>query len=288
MTDVLSLHYGAVFKQAFSNPTVFHSFVRDVTGVSVNVQRIHTEYEYPERVGNINVKYDLFAEDTEQRIIIEIQHMKEEDFFPRFLYYHMLGIMQQATSHDEYEPAKTVYTIVVLTSVPRDSSITFSWGRHLTELLDEYGDRHIFAPHQLIFLTPRLVNENTPAAVKPWLEVIADSLDKELDENDYPDPSIKELISEILRSTMSAEVSTAIKDESAWEKAKARFRREARQDGLKEGLKTGRQEGRQEGLEQGRRQQQEMTARVMMEQGIHISIISTATGLSESEIEALS
>ena len=267
MTDVLSLHLGAAFKHAFSQPNIFREFVRDVTGVTVNPAQIHTEYEYPEKVGNVNIKYDLFAEDDEQRIIVEIQHLKEEDFFPRFLYYHIVGIMQQVANHDEYEPPKTVYTIVVLASVPQDGSITFSWGEHLMDILDEHSIRHMIAPHRLIFLNPRLVNEKTPTTVRPWLELIKDSFSKEIDEDDYNSPTLKDLIARINRNTMSPEMSAAIKDETAWEKATERFQRE--------------------GIDIGRRLQQGQTARFMLDQGIDVAIISGATGLTSEEIEAI-
>ena len=64
----------------------------DLLGISLNIDIVKTEYEYPESVGYIRIKYDLFAEDTEQRTIIEVQHIKHRDFFDRFLYYHLIGI----------------------------------------------------------------------------------------------------------------------------------------------------------------------------------------------------
>lgn len=260
MADVIPLKYGPIFKRVFSKPSIFREFVEAVTGVQVNVSQIHTEYEYPERVGNVNLVYDIFAEDTEQRVIIEIQHIKEEDFFSRFFYYHVPGIIQQVTSFEEYEPPKTVYTIVVLTSVSRDGSINFSWSELPLDVFDEWGDKHRIAPHRLIFVNPRLVNDDTPAAVKPWLEVIKDSLDSKIDESAYPSPSLQELIAEIQRNTMSAEESTAIKDESAWAKATVRFR------------------------EEGRRDQQIATAKVMLSKDIDHVVIEEATGLSPDEI----
>lgn len=271
MTEVLSLHSGAAFKHAFSQPDIFREFVHDVTGININPVRIHTEYEYPQRVGNVNIKYDVFAEDDQERVIVEIQHIKEEDFFARFLYYHMIGIIEQVAKHDAYEPPKRVITIVILASVPRDGSVSFSWGRHLMEILDEYDKRHQIAPHELIFLNPRLVNEKTPKFAKPWLELIKDSFDKQIDKSDYESPTFQKLIDIIHLAIKDSDVSAAIKDESAWEKASRRFH----------------QEGIEEGIEQGRRQQQGETARVMLAEGIEHSIIALATGLTVSEIEAL-
>ncbi|MEM7539020.1 MAG: Rpn family recombination-promoting nuclease/putative transposase [Chloroflexota bacterium] len=279
MVDVIPLKYGPIFKRAFSKPAIFRDFVEAVTGVQVNPSQIYTEYQYPERIGNVDIQYDVFAEDDKQRIIVEIQHVKEEDFFARFLYYHILGIIQQVGSFEEYEPPKTVYTIVVLTSVPRDGSIKFSLATHLMEILDELGERHLIAPHRLIFVNPRLVNKKTPAAVRPWMDVIEDSLDGKIDENDYQSPRLKELINEIQKSTMSAEESTAIKDESAWEKAKNRFREEGREEGREDGLEDGRKEGR--------RKQQEETAKLMLKEGLAPDVISRTTGLTDEEIQLL-
>jgi len=161
MVDVIPLRFGPIFKRAFSKPHIFREFVHAVTGVEVNVDRIHTEYEYPERIGNVNVMYDIFAD------------------------------------------------------------------------------------------------------VKPWLELIADSLDRQVDENDYELPTLKELITEIQRTTISSEESTAIKDETAWRMAVARHRREAQED------------------------QQIESAKVMLDMDIELPAISKVTGLTIEEIQAL-
>ncbi|MEM7539300.1 MAG: Rpn family recombination-promoting nuclease/putative transposase [Chloroflexota bacterium] len=296
MVEVLSLQYGTAFKHAFSKPNTFREFVYAVTGVHVNPVEIHTEYSYSEPVGNVDVIYDIFAEDTDKRVVVEIQHVKEEDFFSRFLHYHMLSIVEQVTSHEAYERgalwAKTVYTIVVLASVPRDGSMNFSYGTLPMHVTDEHGVIHTIANHKLIFMNARNVNEKTPSAVKPWLEFMKDTFRGEINEDQYASPTFKELIDNIQKTTMSSSMSAAIKDETALAMAIERFRREGHEDGLAQGLKDGRKEGRQEGLEQGieqgRRQQQESTAKIMMENGIHIAIVSEATGLTEEEIESLS
>jgi len=84
MIEVIPLKYGTIFKHVFSQPDVFNQFAKDILGIELNVSKVHTEYEYPEPVGFVRSKYDLFAEDVEQRVIVEIQHVKE-DFFDRFL-----------------------------------------------------------------------------------------------------------------------------------------------------------------------------------------------------------
>ena len=96
MTEVIPLQSGVMFKHAFGQRDVFNQFASDILGIPINIDKVHTEYEYPKPVGFVRSKYDLFAEDIKQRIIVEIQHVKEDDFFDRFLYYHLISLVEQA------------------------------------------------------------------------------------------------------------------------------------------------------------------------------------------------
>jgi len=279
MVKVIPLKYGTMFKQIFSKPAVFQAFAEDVLGIKLNITTVHTEYEYPETVGFVKTKYDLFAEDVEQRIIVEIQHVKEEDFFDRFLYYHLISLAEQVRSFNEYQFERTVYTIVVLTSVPRDKSVTFSCAISDMSPIDEFGNRVEVYPHRLIFLTPRLINEQTPPEVRAWLALIADSLDQQVEAEAHPRPLFQEMIAAMRQTTISPELLSEIKDDAAWEKAQARFKREARAEGLAEGLA----EGRAEGLAEG----QASLVQAMHARGSTIAQIAELTGLSEAQIEAL-
>ena len=116
--QVIPLKYGTMFKRAFSDTEIFKQFVKDILDLDLNIDKVHTEYEYPEPIGFVRSQYDLFAEDTEQRIIVEIQQVKEGDFFDRFLYYHLISMVEQVGGFKEYGFDRTVYTIVVLTSTP--------------------------------------------------------------------------------------------------------------------------------------------------------------------------
>ncbi len=99
-------------------------------------------------------KYELFAEDKEKRIIVEIQQVKEDDFFDRFLYYHLISMVEQVGGYQEYAFDRTVYTIVVLTSTPRDGSIKFSCAVSDMSPRDEDGNIVPVYPHRLVFLCP--------------------------------------------------------------------------------------------------------------------------------------
>jgi predicted transposase/invertase (TIGR01784 family) len=271
MVEVIPLKYGVTFKRIFSQPEVFCQFVHDVLGITIHIDRVYTEYEYPEPIGFVKTKYDLFAEDKEQRIIVEIQHVKEEDFFNRFLYYHLISLAEQVKGYDEYRFDRTVYTIIVLTSVPRDESINFSVAVSDMNPMTELNQKLEVYPHRLIFLVPRLVTDRTPKGVKAWLELIADSLDRQVDETRYSSLLFRKIISDIESTTISPEEASEIKDEAAWELAQARFARE----------------GREEGREEGRKAAVEQIALAMLERGVDVTLIAEVTGLKPEEMDKL-
>jgi predicted transposase/invertase (TIGR01784 family) len=290
MVEVIPLKYGAMFKRVFSEPAFFNQFANDILGINLNVSKVHTEYEYPKPVGFVRSKYDLFAEDEEQRIIVEIQQVKEEDFFDRFLYYHIISMAEQVGGFDEYAFDRTVYTIVVLTSVPRDDSVKFSYAISDMNPVDEWGNTVPIYPHRMVFLVPRLVNKQTPVAVRKWLKFIEDSLDGSIDESGYDEVLFQQMIKAIQTQTIDPAVLSEIKDEAAWEKAKARFTKEGWKEGLEKGREKGREEGRKEGLEIGEKKvlaQQRQTIIAAKEMGMEVKAIATLAGLTETAVKEM-
>ncbi len=284
MIEVIPLKYGTMFKHVFSQPDIFNQFAKDILGIELNISKVHTEYEYPEPVGKVRSRYDLFAEDTEQRIIVEIQHVKEEDFFDRFLYYHLISLVEQVGGFDEYGFERTVYTIVVLTSIPRDGSIKFSCAISDMSPVDEWGNKVPVYPHRLVFLSPRKVNDKTPDGVRKWLEFIADSLDGKMEESGYSEVLFQQMIEAIRKQTIDPGLLQEIKDEAAWEKAKARFTAEGRQDGREEGWKAGLDAGEKKGEQNAR----EDSARNLLSLGVLTEEqIAQVTGLTLENVAFL-
>jgi predicted transposase/invertase (TIGR01784 family) len=199
---------------------------------------------------------------------VEIQNVKENDFFDRFLYYHLISMVEQVKGYKEYGFDRTVYTIVVLTSVPHNKTVNFSVAVSDMSPLTELGEKVSVYPHRLIFLTPRLVNENTPVAIRDWLELIKDSLDEEIDGNDYSRPLFQEMIQAMEATTISPDALSEIKDEKAWEKVQ----QNARSEGLAEGEAKGKVE----------------TARKMLADGLDFSMVEKYTGLSPDELQRIS
>ena len=245
MVKVIPLRYGTMFKKVFGEREVFNRFASDVLGVPIEVERVYQEYRYPEPVGKVKIEYDLFGEDVAHRTIVEVQHIRETDFFDRFLHYHLVSLVEQVEHHEHYRIERDVFTLVVLTTEPRDHKLRFSVAVSDMDPVSERGVRLGVYRHRLVFLNPTVINELTPTKARPWLTLIADSLDGEVDESRYDDPMLQHVIRASVSNTVSPDELARIKDEAAWEYTKA----DARAEGRAEGERVGRAEGaRVEGL----------------------------------------
>ena len=257
LVNVASLKYGVIFKKVFRHPDVFCAFVKDALGIEIKVKEVREEYEYPEPVGHVKVRYDLFAEDLEKRVIVEIQHVRESDFYDRFMHYHITAIADQAKSHEDYRTEKSVYTLVVLTSMPRDKSVDYSVAvvefDAQVQDADRLGQKLGVYRHRMLLLNPKLVSEQTPPALRRWLELIKDTLDKKVDDEQYPGEMFRKIIGDITNENLSPEELTVLKDEVAWEKtqqdARAEGRAEGEEIGIKKGEEIGIRKGKLEGIE---------------------------------------
>ncbi|MBI2567837.1 MAG: Rpn family recombination-promoting nuclease/putative transposase [Candidatus Schekmanbacteria bacterium] len=272
MLQVVPLRYGVAFKKAFRDVEVFRAFVADVLGIEIEISEVREEFTYPDPVGKARTEYDLFAEDERHRIIVEVQHVKEADFYDRFLYYHLVSLVEQVSGYREYRLARTVYTVVVLTSVPRDGTARFGVAASDMDLTDDEGRRLGIYGHRLVFLNARRASERMAPGVRKWLELIEDTLDGAVEEERYEDEIRRRVIGAIRTERITPEELARVKDEAAWEAAK----QEARKEGIEEGV----EEGIEKGIEKGRKE----IARRMLEEGMPVEQIALLTGLSAGEI----
>ena len=253
MLKVIPLRYGTIFKKAFGDPEVFSRFAGDVLGMDLHFTKVLHEFSYPKPIGHVKIEYDLYAEDTERRVIVEILHVREQDFFDRFLHYHMVSLVEQAESHEKYRILRNVFTLVLLTTAPKEKDLRFSVAVSDMDPMSEQGARLGVYRHRLVFLNPRIINEQTPAGARGWMELIADSLDGEVDEEAYPDPMMQRALRSSVLARVSPEELAHIKDEAAWEDTKMGAREEGRKAGLVEGELKGHLSGLTEGELKGRR-----------------------------------
>lgn len=285
----MSLDNEVVFKKAFTNVEVFKGFVKDILGLDVEVERIETEKAFIPRVGNIAFKYDVYAETIDKRIIIEIQKVDYDHNFDRFLHYHLGAIIEQQQSSRDYTIAQTVYTIIVLTA---PYTISAKNGKPIQDemLVSKLNPKNIkgfereIYNHQLVFLNPNYRNDETPANIKDWLDLIYESIHNAKNPQiNFEKPMIKKVTELIDYNDMNAEEITASKIEEARKITLTIYEEKGRKKGLEEGLK----EGLEQGKEEGKREEKIEIAKNLLQMNLDKEKIAQITNLTLEEIERL-
>jgi predicted transposase/invertase (TIGR01784 family) len=261
MKQVASLQYGVIFKKAFSQPDIFTAFVKAVLGIQFSCDKVETEKSFRPAIGNVDSRFDLFAQDEKNRVIVDIQHRKKDSHYDRFLHYHCAAILEQMPRGEQnYRPALSVYTIVVLTSMDKYEKDVLTIDFDPKDLQGK-GIGEI--PHKVIYLCPKCVNENTPVAYKEWMEAIADTLDTTVEETDYHDAMIQKVFEAIEEDGLTPRDRYDMIEEYEDNKFVADKEKEAKLEEKKE------------------------IAKNLLAANIAIEIIAQTTGLSLSEIEKL-
>jgi predicted transposase/invertase (TIGR01784 family) len=202
MKQVASLQYDVIFKKAFCQVDIFKAFVKDIINIDLEIESVETEKGFVQKIGNVKVEFDLYAEDIKNRVIVEIQHDNNSDHYHRFLHYHCVALLEQAESYEDYRPPLTVYTIVVLTS----------GDNHKTDVAvidfdpkDRNGKPLNEIHHKVIYLAAKYVNETTPQPYQEWLKVIKESLTGTIDESNYPRLELQKTIALIAKNLVTPE-----------------------------------------------------------------------------------
>ncbi|MGR0482896.1 MAG: PD-(D/E)XK nuclease family transposase [Candidatus Electronema sp. V4] len=260
MKHVASLKYGVVFKKAFCDPEIFSAFAQDIIGLPITIDRVETEKEFDPPVGYVKPRFDLFAEDSKQRIVVDIQHARTGDHYDRFLYYHCVALLEQVAKAENYRPPLKVFTVVVLTS----------GDRHQTPISVTDFDPHDLdgrplheIPHKVIYLCPKYVTAETPEPYREWLRAIDDTLDEKVDETQYQQIAIHKLFDAIRCDHISPEERASMIDQFHLE------------------------ELQQTKLSEGKIIRQREIARALLVKGIAADIIAETTGLSQEELTLL-
>ncbi|MCP4082181.1 MAG: hypothetical protein GY743_18275, partial [Planctomycetaceae bacterium] len=236
MKEVASLRYGVVFKKAFSDPEIFTAFVRDFLGIEIEIDEVETEKSFDPPIGRIDSRFDLYAEDRKNRVIVDIQHERLSDHYHRFMHYHCAAILEQAANSKNYRPGLSVFTLVVLTSGDKhkkDIAVTDFDPKDLE------GNPLGEIPHKIIYICPKYINDKTPGPCREWMLAIQDSLDEQVDESDYTLPEIHRVFRHIEKDRISPGERAKMFDENVWE--------ERDHEKIEEGMKQGKEIGIQEG-----------------------------------------
>jgi predicted transposase/invertase (TIGR01784 family) len=165
-----------------------------------------------------------------------------------------------------------VYTIVILTSGDKHKKdVTITDFRPM----DLEGNYISETPHKILYLCPKYLNDKTPKVYREWLMAIEDSMDKEMNRDDYG----KEVIQDII---------TIIETDSVTPQERAKMIQEfSDEEYLVEMKEKSRKEGRAEGMEKGEKRAKIEIAKNLISAKVDINTIVISTGLSVEEIERI-
>jgi predicted transposase/invertase (TIGR01784 family) len=271
--QIAPLDNSVFFKKAFTDMFVFKAFVKDIVGIEVNPKVIETEKSFQPKLGSIDFKYDIFAEDIEKRVIIEIQKVEYDHNFDRFLHYHLQAIAEQQRTSDDYSVRKTVYTIVLITAPYRVNKKTGEVFKDEV-LISSLNPRNLHGieretfNHKLIFLNPNYKADETPQNYRDWLELVYESIH-------HAENADINLQNEGVRRAANI-VSFEKISPQEWEQSKI-------QAGKLKVLEIQYEEGFSEGIEKATLE----IAQKAILQGFDNEIISKLTGLEIKQIESL-
>lgn len=238
MKQVAPLRYDVIFKKAFSQPHLFTALIKDFLGIQLEIDQVENDKAFVPSVGKVAIKFDLFAEDTQNRVIVEVQHAHYSDTYERFLYYQCSAMVQTIASSSNYRFPMTVFTLVFFTdrkTPSPDSGLIvhdFEPRDFVTgQLLDDIYQRK----HKLIFV---FVNDSThvkaPEPYRQWMQAIYDSLDQQVDEAKYTNPSIHALFDVIKQDQITPEERAWMKEEHNREEGETRAFQAGEEKGIKE------------------------------------------------------
>lgn len=266
MKKLAPLNNSVVFKKLFRHPEVLSAFISDVTGVQLELtaENIELERKFDPPVGNIDIALDIFAEDPKHRVIVEIQRVRYDYHYDRFLHYHQAAIVELAQSYSSYKLNRTVYTIVWLTA--KSNKPEYQHSLITTEFcsVTESGEKLDLYRHKLFFLNPFYIKDQTPEGLVDWLQLVEQSIT-------HPrNPQFNQK-REIIR--LAADI---IEDEDLTPQERAILLEEI---GYQENLTLKVQEGYNEATRD--------IAVNLLAQGLSIEVIAAATGLSAEIIHSL-
>jgi len=257
MKKVASLRYEVIFKKAFTDIEIFKAFVKDFTGLELDIDLVETDKRFDILVGQTRSRYALFAQDKQSRTIVDIQHVHYFEGYKRFLYNHCAAILEQQCSVEPYTSRLQVFTIVVITSDDK----------HQTDMAEVDFDPKDLAGqplneirHKILYLCPKYVTDDTPEPYRQWLRAINDSLDEEVDETAYQRPEIQKIFDLIQADLTTPQELFEIIDENGYEALGREY--------FEEGFKHG-------------------TAKALLNRGFDVATVMEATGLTEETVQQL-
>ncbi len=261
MEKLASLDNSVIFKKAFTNKEILSGFVKDILDVDVEFDKIETEKQFEPKIGLIDFRYDIYAEDNKHNIIVEIQKVKNPDHYDRFLHYHMMAIAKLQKNYLSYKLNKTVYTFVWL--IDKDEKYPEGYMINDFDLENQNGVKMNIHLHKIIYLNRNYFENIKSQKIKDWLKLVDETIEHpESPDINEENLTIKKVSNVIKYNDISGEEWFRIKEDAS----------------NKEGMK--------EKEEKGIKQKTIEIAKNLLDV-LDIETISKKTGLTKEEIENL-
>ncbi len=294
MKQVAPLRYDVIFKKAFSDPQIFTALVKDFLDIDFEIDQVESEKIFNPPIGSVETRFDLFAEDKKNRIIVEMQHRHYPDAYDRFLYYQCSALIESIKTSKNYRFPFRVITLVFFTGKktpsPGDNVLVHDFKvRNLKDKVIKsiYGQKH-----QLFFVFSNSAGITTPKKPNEWIRAIDDSLDEQVNDEEYTNPQIHRLFDLIEKDQITPKERARMKDEYNQLSSDKTVFQDGEEKGKAEGMIEGERKGKAEGMIEGERKGK---AEGMIETAKNLKKlatltdkqISTATGLSLDDVQAL-
>ena len=135
-------------------------------------------------------------------------------------------------------------------------------------------------PHKILYICPKYLNDKTPKVYREWLMAIEDSMDKEMNRDNYGKEVIQDIISIIETDSITPQERAKMIQEFSDEEYLTKMKEKSR--------KEGREEGRKEGRKEGEKRAKIEIAKNLLLAKVDINTIVISTGLSVEEIKKIS
>jgi len=206
--------------------------------------------------------------------------------YNRFSHYFYANLVDLQKSSQDYSYAKDVYVIVVVTSAYKiknkngellkdDVLITDTNPRTLK------GDKRYMHNHKLVMLNAIHANDDTPKAIKDWLDLIVESMKEEQDLNkiNTDNPAINKAVNRAVLDDLTPEE----RAESKIQYMRKRMLTLTKEEGIEEGF----EKGEQKGIEKGEQKTKVVAVLGFHKNGVAIPIIADSLNMTEAEVETI-
>ncbi|RKZ61104.1 MAG: hypothetical protein DRR08_09630 [Candidatus Parabeggiatoa sp. nov. 2] len=152
----------------------------------------------------------MFAEDEDNRIVVEAQQANYTQNFERFYYYHQVATVETIKSSRDDSFPKTVYTLVFFTDrhSPALGKNILVHDAEMKYLVDGKVIKGIFPyKHRLFFIFVKDPEGDTliPKACQEWIKAIHETLHESVCLDDFDKPEILTLFKRIEKDKLSPE-----------------------------------------------------------------------------------